>query len=191
MPFSLDAFNSVISGHISKIAPSSILDVGAGAGKYGRIIRTLLPETIIEAIEPTQKYIDEYKLNDLYNNVNCTTIQEFSRDNSRNRYNAVIFGDVLEHFFRSEAIDYIDYFLYRSDWVFVLWPTFMPQDDAMGNSYEIHKSNFSLIDLAAKFDIHHYEKKFGWYHWNNPEFTHCEYNYCLMKGYVTHRNSKL
>jgi hypothetical protein len=188
MPFSADVFNNLFQGHICKINPLSVLDVGAGAGKYGRFIRTLLPETSREAIEPTQKYIDEYKLGEVYNNVHCTTIKEFAKNNPRNRYNVVIFGDVLEHFFRSEAIDYIDYFLYRSDWVFALWPTFMPQDDAMDNSYEIHKSNFNLIDLAAKFDIHHYEKRFGWYHWNDPQFTHCEYNYCLMKGYVTRRH---
>jgi hypothetical protein len=191
MPFSLDTFNTLISSHICKINPNSVLDVGVGSGKYGNIIKSILPSANVEGIEPTQKYIDEYKLNEVYNNIHCTTIQEFAKNNPRNRYNAVIFGDVLEHFFRSEAIDYIDYFLYRSDWVFALWPTFMPQDDAMDNSYEIHKSNFNLIDLSTKFDIHHYEKKFGWYHWNNPEFTHCEYNYCLMKGYVTHRNSGL
>jgi nitrate reductase alpha subunit len=49
------------------------------------------------------------------NNVYCNTIQEFAKNNSQNRYKAVIFGDVLEHFFRSEAIDYIDYFLYRNN----------------------------------------------------------------------------
>jgi N-acetyl-gamma-glutamylphosphate reductase len=100
----------------------------------------------------------------------------------------VIFGDVLEHFFRSEAMDYIDYFLYRSDWVLALWPTFMPQDDAMDNAYEIHKSNFNLIDLSTKFDIHHYEKKFAWYNNNDAHYQHAEYNYCLMKGSVTIRH---
>ena len=188
MPFSADVFNGLIESHIKKINPQSILDVGAGAGKYGKILKSIYPECKIDAVEPTQKYIDDYNLNDVYSNVYCKTIREFAISNPTNRYNAVIFGDVLEHFFRSEAIDYIDYFLYRSDWVFALWPTFMPQDDAMGNSYEIHKSNFNLIDLSTKFDIHHYEKKFGWYHWNDPQFTHCEYNYCLIKGYVTRRH---
>ena len=188
MPFSSDTFNSLLSNHIIKINPQSVLDVGAGAGKYGNIIKSILPNSNVEAIEPTQKYIDDYKLNDIYGKVHCCNVQDFAKNNPRNRYNAVIFGDVLEHFFRSEAIDYIDYFLYRSDWVFALWPTFMPQDDAMDNSYEIHKSNFNLIDLATKFDIHHYEKKFGWYHWNDPQFTHCEYNYCAIKGYVTRRH---
>jgi hypothetical protein len=188
MPFSADVFNGLIESHIKKINPQSILDVGAGAGKYGKILKSISTEFKVDAVEPTLQYLVDYKLNDIYNKVHCDTIQDFAKRNSRNRYNAVIFGDVLEHFFRSEAIDYIDYFLYRSDWVFVLWPTFMPQDDAMDNSYEIHKSNFNLIDLATKFDIHHYEKKFGWYHWNDPQFTHCEYNYCLMKGYVTRRH---
>jgi len=191
MPFSTDIFNGLIENHIKKINPQSILDVGAGAGKYGKLIKSILPSANVEGIEPTLQYLVDYKLNDTYNKIHSTTIKDFANKNPRNRYNIVIFGDVLEHFFRSEAIDYIDYFLYRSDWVFVLWPTFMPQDDAMDNSYEIHKSNFNLIDLSTKFDIHHYEKKFGWFHWNDSEMTHCEHNYVMIKGYVTKRNVSL
>lgn len=188
MPFSSHVFNDLITSHVKKINPQLILDVGAGAGKYGKLIKSILPSVNVEGIEPTPQYLVDYKLSDIYNKIHSTTIQDFAKNNPRNRYNIVIFGDVLEHFFRSEAIDYIDYFLYRSDWAVVLWPTFMPQDDAMDNSYEIHKSNFNLIDLSTKFDIHHYEKKFGWYHWNDPQFTHCEHNYCLIKGYVTRRH---
>jgi hypothetical protein len=188
MPFSADVFNGLIESHIKKINPKSILDVGAGAGKYGKLLKSISTEFKVDAVEPTLQYLVDYGLNDIYNQVHCSTIQDFAKQNPRNRYNAVIFGDVLEHFFRSEAIDYIDYFLYRSDWVFILWPTFMPQDDAMDNSYEIHKSNFNLIDLSTKFDIHHYEKKFGYYHYYDPQFSHCEHNYCLIKGYVTKKS---
>lgn len=188
MPFSINTFNNVFAYHLGKINPQSILDVGSGAGKYGKLIKSILPSANVEGIEPTQKYIDDYDLNGTYDKVHCTTIQDFAKSNPRNRYNMVIFGDVLEHFFRSEAIDYIDYFLYRSDWVLALWPTFMPQDDAMDNAYEIHKSNFNLIDLSTKFDIHHYEKKFAWYNFNDAHYQHAEYNYCLMKGSVTIRH---
>jgi hypothetical protein len=107
------------------------------------------------------------------------------------RHDVVIFGDVLEHFFRSQAIDYLDYFLYRAQWVVAIWPSQMPQDAWEGNGYEIHKNNFSLVDLASKFDVQYYKKVFGWFHWNDSEMTHCWYNYAVMRGYVTKRNVSL
>lgn len=191
MPFSSDTFDSVFSAQLLKLNPATVLDVGAGAGKYGHHIKTILPAAVVDAIEPTAAYRADYNLADIYATVYDTPLRDYAVKHSKNRHNLVIFGDVLEHFFRSEATDYIDYFLYRSDWVICVWPTFMPQDDAHDNHYEIHKSNFNLLDLAQKFDVHSYEKRFGWFHWNIPEFTHCEYNYCLIKGYVTPRNTGL
>ena len=191
MPFSSSTFDSVLSCHLTRIAPKSILDVGAGAGKYGKMVKEILPDCRIEGIEPTKQYIEDYKLTECYAEIHPVTLRQYCSSNSTARHDLVLFGDVLEHFFRSEAIDYIDYFLYRSEWVFVIWPTMMPQDDVGGNSYEIHKSNFGISDLAGKFDVHYYRKQFGWFHWNNPEMTHCEYNYAAMRGYVTKRNVSL
>lgn len=191
MPFSSTTFDSVAASHLIKIEARSVLDVGSGAGKYGKLVKQILPQARVEGIEATKEYIEQYKLRDCYDEIHEMTLRDYCNIHPRKRNDAVIFGDVLEHFFRSEAIDYIDYFLYRSEWVFVIWPTMMPQDDADENSFEIHKSNFGLGDLVGKFDVHHYEKKFGWFHWNDAEMTHCEYNYAVLRGYVTKRNVSL
>lgn len=191
MPFSSSTFDKLLCGHIIKINPKTVLDVGAGAGKYGRVVKTICPLTQISAVEPTKAYIENYKLLDIYDKVYEETIHKYCESHARERYDLVIFGDVLEHFFRSQAIDLIDYFLYRSEWVVAIWPSQMPQDDWEGNSYEIHKSNFSLQDLASKFDVQHYQKVFGWFHGNNPEMTHCWYNYAMLRGYVVKRNASL
>lgn len=191
MPFSSSTFDSVLASHLIRIAPKSVLDVGAGAGKYGRMIRKILPSTGIVGIEPTQSYIEQYKLRGIYDRIHDMDLRQYCNHHAKDRSDIVIFGDVLEHFFRSEAIDYIDYFLYRSEWAIVIWPTMMPQDDVEGNSFEIHKSNFGIGDLVGKFDVHYYRKKFGWFHWNDAEMTHCEYNYAVMRGYVTKRNVSL
>jgi len=191
MPFSLDTFNSNLINHLNLIKAESILDIGAGAGKYGQLCKTVSSLKTIDAVEPTEKYIQEYNLKDIYKNVHQKTIQDFIIQDCKKRYDVVIFGDVLEHFFRSQAIDYIDYFLYRANWVIALWPTFLPQDDAMDNHYEIHKCNFKLADLATKFDVHSFDKKFLWHHWGNPEFTYCEHNYCVMRGYITKSSNTL
>jgi len=188
MPFSENVFDEKLKEHIVKINPKTTLDVGSGAGKNGIIYRNILPNSIIESIEPTTEYIEKYELNEKYDKVYNLSIQDYVNHHASNRYDLVIFGDVLEHFFRSEAIDYLDYFLYRSKWVIAVWPTNMPQDAYEGNNFEIHKSNFNISELSAKFDVHYYEKKFGWYHWNNSEYSQCDFNYCVLRGYVTKRN---
>jgi hypothetical protein len=191
MPFSSNTFDSILCEQIARINPNIVLDVGSGAGKYGKLIKATCPSSKIVAIEPTHEYVQKYNLNSLYDEVCEMELDKYCNDKTSNRYDAVIFGDVLEHFFHSKAIDYIDYFLYRSEWVFAIFPSRMPQDDWGGNSYEIHKSNITLSDLASKFDVQFYKKVFGWFHWNNPEMTHCWYNYVVMRGYVVKRNVSL
>jgi hypothetical protein len=191
MPFSSSTFDEVLTEHLVKINPSSVLDVGAGAGKHGKMVRELCPKVRIGAIEPTKIYIDEYKLKEVYDELYEMDLMSYCDKQASDRHDVVIFGDVLEHFFRSQAIDYLDYFLYRAQWVVAIWPSQMPQDAWEGNGYEIHKNNFSLLDLASKFDVQYYKKVFGWFHWNDSEMTHCWYNYAVMRGYVVKRNVSL
>jgi hypothetical protein len=97
---------------------------------------------------------------------------------SENRYDFVYFGDVLEHLFLSEAIDYLDFFSYRSKWIAMAWPTNMYQGAWEGQKSEIHKSNFKISDLS-RFDIQYYQKTFLNL---NPSGSPVEYHYCLIKG---------
>jgi trans-aconitate methyltransferase len=62
MPYSLDTYNSLFKEHISKLEISSFLDVGAGSGKYGKLIKESFPSASVLALEPTQKYIEEFNL---------------------------------------------------------------------------------------------------------------------------------
>ena len=191
MPFSVGVFDEKLKEHIAKINPKTTLDVGSGAGKNVMLCRNVLPNSIIESIEPTMEYVEQYELNQKCDKVYNLSVQDYVNQHASNRYDLVIFGDVLEHFFRSEAIDYLDYFLYRSKWVIAVWPTNLPQDAWGENHFEIHKSNFKISELTAKFDVQYYEKKFGWYHWNNSEYSQCDFNYCVLKGYVTKRDISL
>jgi len=191
MPFSSITFDNVFRGNIFTIKPTSMLDVGSGAGKYGKIVREMFPKCALQAIESTESYVEEYKLREIYDRVHRKTVHDYCEENAHERHDIVVFGDVLEHFYRSQAIDLIDYFLYRAEWVIAIWPGNMPQDSWAGNKFEIHKSNFTITELASKFDIHYYKKQFGWFHWNDPESTHCWYNYAVMRGYVTKRNVSL
>lgn len=192
MPFSLPAFDDTVSGHLRRLAPARVLDVGAGAGKHGKLVRAALPSAALEAVEPTPSYVEQFHLRVLYDTVYVKPIQTFIQEHSRQTYDAVIIGDVLEHLFRSEALDVMDCLLYRTQWLLALWPTNMPQNDEYENNrYEIHKSNFKLADLAAAFDVHYYEQKFFWFQHENPEYSACAYHYAVLRGHTTKRNLSL
>lgn len=191
MPFSANTFDHILQDHVVKLNPNTILDVGAGSGKNGKLIKETGYNKVLDCIEPTGKYIAEYNLTSLYNKVYPYNIAQFLENEHKFQYDLVIFGDVLEHLFRSQVIDYLDYFLYKSKWIIVLWPNNMPQDDQGNNHYEIHKSNFTLNDLTEKFDVQYYCKNFAYYNWNDPNLSDAYLNYVVIKGYLTARNQSL
>ena len=185
MPHSATTFDSILQDHVRNIKPTSILDVGAGAGKNGKLIRNLGYTGNLECIEPTSSYITDFNLKSVYDTVHHTDLKTFIDTQYKFQYDLVIFGDVLEHLFRSTVIDYLDYFLYKSKWIIIIWPTNMPQDDWGNNKYEIHKSNFKINDLTEKFDVQFYLKNFLSYLYNNSSFNAQCIHYTVLKGYTT------
>jgi len=114
-------------------------------------------------------------------------IEEYLDKYPKHKYEVVIIGDMLEHLYRSKVIDYIDFLLYRTNWILCIWPTNLPQDDWEGNGYECHRSNFKLKDLSDKFEVEFYTKKF--YDWNIDFIHHpASINYCVLKGLPTSEN---
>ena len=189
MPFSLPAFDALVGQHLRQLAPARVLDVGAGAGKHGKLVRAHLPAAHLEGVEPTESYHAKFALSEIYHRLYPLSIQAFLQEHSRQTYDLVIIGDVLEHLFRSEALDVLDCLLYRTTWLLALWPTNMPQNDEYDNNkYEIHKSNFKLADLAAAFDVHYYAQKFFWFQHENPEYSTCNYHYVILRGHTAKRN---
>lgn len=182
MPFSSNTFDDVLVDHIYRLGPKTVLDVGAGAGKNGKFVKHINKDILLEAIEPTQNYIEEYQLGSFYDTVYQKDILSFTKENSSKKYDLIIIGDVLEHLFKTEVIDYLDYFLYRAKWIIAIWPTHLDQDDVNSNSFESHKSNFYLKDLANNFDIVYYVSNFGW---ENPgDRPPCVFHYCVLKGFL-------
>jgi hypothetical protein len=187
MPYSAPTFDETILKQLIALNPLSILDIGAGAGKYGKLLRSALPGCKIDAVEPTKAYIDQFELNSIYNTIYEMNIEEYLDKYPKHKYEVVIIGDMLEHLYRSKVIDYIDFLLYKTNWILCIWPTNLPQDDWEGNGYECHRSNFKLKDLSDKFEVEFYTKKF--YDWNIDYIHHpASINYCVLKGLPTSEN---
>lgn len=181
MPFSSNTFDNIFIDHANKLGGPA-LDIGAGAGKYGNYLKN--NHIICDAVEPTLQYINDYNLSSIYRNVYNQELHEYIKNNSSNRYNITIFGDIIEHLFLTEAIDVIDYFCYRSNWIILIFPTKLPQDASHNNDYEIHKCNLTLADLN-RFDVVYYLRNGGW---EVGGENRCEFHYCVIRGYFTDRS---
>lgn len=154
-----------------KCVSKSILDVGAGAGKYSDLLRPILPGTTFAAIEVWEPYVEEYNLKRKYDELHQQDVREFVPDK---RYGVTIFGDVLEHLTKEEAIEVYNKLLKSSEFVLISIPiVHYPQDVYKGNPYEEHKKDdWSHEEVMATFPhlaVSYVENEIGMYVGFNPE----------------------
>ena len=85
---------------------TKILDVGPGRGIYGQ---NLNKNFTIDCVEIFPRYITDYNLSEIYNNIFISDILDFDYS----EYDLLIMGDVLEHIlFPEEIIKIFQNFLY-------------------------------------------------------------------------------
>jgi 2-polyprenyl-3-methyl-5-hydroxy-6-metoxy-1,4-benzoquinol methylase len=82
---------------------ASILDVGAGSGTYGNLLKDKYHN--IDGVEIYYPNIIDYKLLDLYRAVYCRNIVGLEYPS----YDLIIFGDVIEHLSVEDAQKVLDY----------------------------------------------------------------------------------
>ena len=159
MPYSAAVFDEVVAGLLRRMTPPSVLDVGAGAGKYGRLVKESCPGTLTTAVEVHAAYIDQFDLAQLYDSILCmdaTRLLETAVDAS---YSLVILGDVLEHLPKTRGVDLLHFLTYRSHYILAIFPTEYLQNTVFGNRFEAHVSiwggpDFALMDHSQ---IYSYE----------------------------------
>ena len=136
MPYSDPSNIDWIKEKVSLINPKSILDIGAGAGKYGKIVKNIFPECTISAIEVWKPYIDEFDLENIYDYLYVNDAREYKFETS---YDIIFLGDILEHMTEKEAIDLWNNCLNYSKYVILSIPTIhYPQGHEHDNPYEEH-----------------------------------------------------
>jgi len=146
MPYSANTLDALTQGLIQILNPQSILDIGAGAGKYGHMVRGILPNSHLTAVEMDEEYVAEFSLRNLYNEVivaDATTLIE----NPRVRYDLVVIGDCIEHIRKSAALDLLEFLVYRSRYILIVYPYKFIQDDIDGHMQEAHISVWGPSDF--------------------------------------------
>lgn len=129
--------------------PTTALDVGAGAGKYGTLLREACPGCVITAIEIYEPYLERYRLREIYDYVNCGDALQLIETAVDSTYDLVLFGDVLEHFRKSCGVDLLNFFVYRCRYILALFPSEYVQNSVEGNRAEAHLSTWSESDFAG------------------------------------------
>ena len=144
---SVDIMNDVAESIIRNTNSKKFLDIGAGAGKYGKMIRQLVPEAHITGIEIEQDYIIKYKLNELYDEMLCMPAHELIDKKTDEIYDLAIIGDSLEHMKKSNGIDLINFLIYRVRYLLIIYPVEYLQPSLQGYKHEAHISYWNVNDF--------------------------------------------
>lgn len=128
---------------------TTILDVGAGSGTYADVLKNSAINANIEAVEVWKPYINEYNLEDKYDKVHEQDIRERTDFN----YDLVIFGDILEHMTKQEALDVWEKVGQQARYAVIAIPIIhYHQGEINNNPYEVHvKDDWSHEEVIQEF----------------------------------------
>lgn len=129
------------------MAPTTSLDVGAGAGKYGRLLQRSVPDCARTAIEIDAGHVRNFGLDQLYHRVETTDAARWWLDEPEEVFDLVVFGDCLQHLPKSAGLDLLNAMVYRCAWLVVLAPEFIVQGAVDGADSAVHRSVWSERDM--------------------------------------------
>jgi hypothetical protein len=131
-----------------KRAPTTIVDIGPGWGKYGLMAREYLGPVLLHAVEvpeghqPTQRY--------LYDFVHYRDVRSLSTDTWRTYgFDVALMVDVIEHLPHEDGEKLLAALFEAGTDVLVSTPTSFFEQDPGNNPHEAHVSFWSLEDLAT------------------------------------------
>jgi hypothetical protein len=162
MPFSYNTFDDYVRTLFKLLKPLRICDIGAGAGKYGTLARRVAAQenfsTHLTAIEIDPAYVRQFNLATIYDEV---IIEDAicMIHSPRLRFDLVIFGDCIEHMRKSIGVDLINFLIYRSGYICVIYPDTCVQDDWEGHAAEAHISTWGLEDFKSWTTLHYMRSK--------------------------------
>jgi hypothetical protein len=143
---------------LRRIRPKKVLDVGVGFGRWGMLCREFLDvwdgrvfpeewEIEIVGIEAYKKNIQPYQKH-IYSRIIKSEASAYLSRTSE-QYDLIILGDVLEHFEKEEGKKVLEICLSRSQYVLAMIPLGKnwQQDSVYGNSYEQHKSVWTMKEV--------------------------------------------
>lgn len=147
MPGSFPVFDAVVRQLVTLLAPQRALDIGTGAGKYGRMLAEAAPACHRSGIEVEPSYVQAHGLQALYHQLHLADAASWWRQHPDESFDLVLVGDSIEHMPKSAGLDLLNAMVYRCGYLLVLAPEFIVQGAVDGVAAEIHQSVWSERDL--------------------------------------------
>ena len=148
MPFSFPIFDEDLELYFREARHETVLDIGPGEGKYGEMLRRVQPQAKRIAVEIDPSYVEQYKLCEIYDEVR---VQDAARlmDHPEESFSAVIIGDCIEHMRKSVGVDLLNFLVYRSRIIILVFPVQMLQNVWQGHANEAHLSVWTRHDFVG------------------------------------------
>lgn len=161
MPYSGCEFDEVMQKIVHALAPSTCLDIGVGAGKTANMVKAHVPKCKVFGMEAEPSYAGKFEQQwRLYEHVWVGDAVDLSLGKSAERFDLVVFGDVIEHMWHCMAFDLLRFWSARSKLLLVVWPIGFHQDAHGGVVHEIHRGFPTLRDFAnnSSLDVVRFHK---------------------------------
>lgn len=146
MPSSMTEGKDWMREQIKRLAPARVLDVGPGLGTYFDLAAESGQHW--EAVEIWEPYVEQYALRERYATVLVEDVRQ--HDWSRDTWDLGIFGDVVEHMTRVDALAVWNAALAHSAYLLLSIPIVpYPQGAAEGNPFEVHVETWTHEQCMA------------------------------------------
>jgi hypothetical protein len=153
MPVSASVFDNVIKKMIQLCDPDTVLDIGPGAGKYGKMLLAIEAERkrsirkLCVEID-NEKVIQRFDLRNLYDDIINEDAARLAKRYPALTGDLAIAGDVIEHLTKSEGVDLIEYLQYRFKHIFLVIPVDWVSFEYQDHTYESHIAIWRPDDIA-------------------------------------------
>ena len=130
---------------------TKILDIGAGHGKYGRLLSGRLYNNI-DAVEIWEAHANALKKSSDYSYVFEEDIRWFDFPCD---YDIVIMGDILEHLTVKQGVKLLKKLKKHTREIITVVPYEFPQHELYDNTYEIHlQPDLTPTNFIERYDQH-------------------------------------
>ena len=134
---------------LESIRVDRFLDIGAGAGKYGKMLQDHHPNAEKIAVEIDSSYIEKYSLASIYDKVLNISAIKLIDDALDETYDLVVIGDCIEHMRKSEGVDLLNFLIYRCKYILIHYPDRYVQGSVDGHTHKAHISVWSEHDFSG------------------------------------------
>ena len=145
---------ATIGGWVGGLMPTSVVDVGAGNGAYRTLVAARAPKARMVAVEVWWPAVEKFRLAEFYDSVIVADVAwlDWHRVVAEYAPDLVIFGDVLEHMTRRDAVRAVHAVTGRAIDTIISVPVVeWPQGAVDGNPYDRHAETWTHDQVMDTF----------------------------------------